>query len=80
MVKITIEIEECIGCGSCSALCEKFWKLDDSDMKAHIVGGKKDESGESLEVADSDLSCNMEAAEACPVNCIHVFVKDEKKI
>ena len=80
MAKITIETEECIGCGSCAALCSKFWDLSDDDMKAHIKDGKKNDAGEEFEIKDEDLPCNMEAAEACPVNCIHVFVNDEKKI
>ena len=79
--KVTIETEECIGCGACAAVCEKHWEIDSSDMKSHIKKGKKEKNGkEELEISDSEIDANMEAAETCPVNCIHIYVNEEKKI
>lgn len=67
----------CIGCGSCCAVAEKFWEMN-ADGKADL---KESQSvGETQERELDDLENNMDAAECCPVNCIHVYVDGEKKI
>ena len=68
MPKIKLEREKCIGCGSCQALCPKYFELQD-DAKSHIVGAEKKEN-EELEVAK--IECAESAAETCPAQCIHV--------
>jgi ferredoxin len=65
MAKIKIEREKCIGCGSCAALCPKYFEIID-DGKSHIIGSAADE----LEVEKVD--CAVSAVEACPVQCIHI--------
>ena len=79
--KVEHHIDECIGCGACVGVCEKFWVMNDEEMKSHIIGGKKVDDREEIEIdSDEDIKCNLEAAEVCPVNCIHVFVDGNKKI
>lgn len=57
-MKITIDQEKCIGCGTCVSLCEQVFELGD-DGKAKV----KSEAG-----CDK---CNCEEiAEACPVQAI----------
>jgi ferredoxin len=68
MSKIKIEREKCIGCGSCAALCSKYFEIAD-DGKSHLKGGTGAEIDE-LEV--EKIECAESAAEACPVQCIHV--------
>lgn len=68
MSKIQLEREKCIGCGSCVALCPKYFELAD-DVKSHIVGAIKADV-ESLEV--EKLECAVAASEACPVQIIHI--------
>jgi len=68
MAKIKLEREKCIGCGSCQALCPKYFELVD-DGKSHIIGSEKKEI-EELEV--EKIECAQAAAEACPVQCIHI--------
>ena len=68
MAKIKLEREKCIGCGSCQALCPKYFELID-DGKSHIVGATKQDV-EELEVAK--IECAESASEACPVQCIHI--------
>ncbi len=64
-MKIIQEHEKCIGCGSCVAICPKYWEISD-DGKAKLIGAKENE----LEV--DKVECNQEAADACPVQCIKI--------
>jgi ferredoxin len=57
--KISVDAEKCIGCGACTATCDNFELKDDG--KAHA---KKKEV--------SNLGCNQEAADVCPVQAITV--------
>jgi ferredoxin len=68
MSKIKLEREKCIGCGSCSALCPKYFELID-DGKSHIKEAVKQDI-EELEV--EKVECAVAASEACPVQCIHI--------
>ena len=72
MIKIMQQREKCIGCGSCSAVCPKYFELAD-DGKSHIKDSVKDEktSNEELEVVK--IECAESAAEACPVQCIEII-------
>ena len=68
MAKIKLEREKCIGCGSCQALCPKYFEIID-DGKSHIKDSVKQEV-EELEV--EKIECAQAAEEACPAQCIHV--------
>jgi len=68
MAKIKLEREKCIGCGSCAALCPKFFEMAD-DGKSHIKGSVKQDV-EELEAAKAE--CAEAASEACPAQCIHI--------
>lgn len=68
-MKIVQEHEKCIGCGSCVAICPKYWKISD-DGKAEPIGFKL--NGANFELEIKKVECNQEAADACPVQCIHV--------
>jgi ferredoxin len=68
MPKIKHDREICIGCGSCAAICPKYFEMAD-DGKAHVIGSTK-QNIEELEV--EKIECAQAAAEACPVQCIHV--------
>ncbi|TSD02056.1 MAG: hypothetical protein Athens071426_571 [Parcubacteria group bacterium Athens0714_26] len=75
--KIIQKREECIGCGSCTIVCQKFWKMNEKDMKADLIGGKINDSGEyELEIKNisaEDLDCNKQAADVCPVKIIKII-------
>ena len=70
MVKIILERNVCIGCGSCQAVCPKYWEMAD-DSKVNLMGSKSvgDEKHE-LELAEA--GCNQDAQDICAVQCIHV--------
>ena len=79
--KIVHDIETCIGCSACASVCPKYWEMN-SNGKADLIGGEKTGSVDEtqLELEDS-FDDNMESAEVCPVNCIHIYDdKDEKLI
>jgi len=69
MSKIKLEREKCIGCGSCQAICPKYFELID-DGKSHIKGSTETDHIEELET--SDLDSAESASEACPAQCIHI--------
>jgi len=68
--KIEHDRPGCIGCGSCAALCPNNWEMADD--------GKADEKKQ--DIGESELKENMDAAQSCPVNVIHIFEKSEKKL
>ena len=71
MAKIIQNHEECIGCGTCIALCPKYWEWNE-DNKARIKGGKFDENKKEYELEINEFECNKDAEEACPVSVIKI--------
>jgi ferredoxin len=69
-MKITQEHKKCIGCGSCVAICPKYWETGD-DGKSKPKGAKASSKG-VFELEIKKIECNQEAADACPVQIIHV--------
>lgn len=67
----------CIGCGACTAVCDKFWEMA-SDGKSSLKGSKP--KGDNFELEVNDLGCNKDAADSCPVNVIHIFDKAGKQL
>ena len=57
--KVVIDHETCIGCGACVATCEASFEMDGDKAK---VKTPTVEDGTGVK----------EAAEGCPVDCIHV--------
>ena len=70
-MKIILEREKCIGCGSCQALCPKYFELAD-DGKAVIKNAKRDAKTGNDELETNKTECAQEAADSCPVQCIHI--------
>lgn len=64
-VKIIHDRDVCIGCGACAAVCPDYWEMG-GDGKSDLKGAKKDV------LTVKDIGCNKEAAQGCPVNCIHI--------
>ena len=57
--RVTIDEDECIGCGSCQDICPEVFQLDEETEKAHVT---KPEGG------SEDLI--EEAMGECPMSCI----------
>jgi ferredoxin len=61
---------ECIGCTACAASSEESWEMD-QDGKSDLKKSKWDGETQVLEL--DELKSNMDAAQVCPVNCIHIY-------
>lgn len=70
MPKVIQEREKCIGCGSCAALCPKYWEMAEDGKSRLLNSIQKGEGNFELEVVD--IECNKEAADSCPVQIIHI--------
>jgi len=68
-MKIVLEKEKCIGCGTCEALCAQYFEMQEG--RSHLKGGRG--AGENEEVEVKSEGCVKEAAEACPVGCIRII-------
>ncbi len=68
-MKVIHEVEKCIGCGACAAVCSEYWEMTD-EGKSHLRGSKKRGSVFELEVEDPE--CCQQAADSCPVQCIKI--------
>ena len=55
---ISIDKEQCIGCGLCASVCEQVFEMKDG--KAYVKKGQE----------KSKIPCVKESVEACPVTCI----------
>ena len=75
--KIIHDRDICIGCSACASVCPKYWFME-SDGKSSIMGHNKTGNGEEEVLGTlenpliEDFESNMDAAESCPVNCIHI--------
>ncbi len=80
-LKIEHDKPNCIGCGACAAVAPDFWEMDGdkSHLKKSSEGGPY-AGGEVLDIEDKDKEKNMEAAQSCPVNVIHLKDKDGKQL
>jgi len=73
MTKVIQERSKCIGCGSCVAICPKYWGMEE-DGKARLKNSIANAQGDDeLEVKKAE--CNQEAADSCPVQIIHIILK-----
>jgi ferredoxin len=64
--RIEIDVEQCTGCAACNASCPDTFEMKEDDKGIPKAKVKKDK-------ADVDeLGCSLDAAQVCPVNCIHI--------
>ena len=57
MPKIKVDQEKCIGCGLCPEICSKSFKMEDTKAKP-------------IKSEVSKITCEKEAADACPTDAI----------
>ncbi len=62
-MNIKINDDACIGCGRCTEICPKTFRLNNDTMKAEVV-------------SDDNSECVYKAADQCPTDAI--LVDNEK--
>jgi ferredoxin len=66
----------CIGCAACAAIDPKTWVMN-KDGKADIVNGESFKEGwQRKDIKEEEFQDNMDAADSCPVNVIHIVEKE----
>ncbi len=66
----------CIGCGSCAAIAEEYWEMD-NDGLSNLKGALRKE-GKEIKLFCQGKEKNKDAADVCPVDVIHVVeITDE---
>lgn len=72
MIKIIFNRDDCIGCGSCGAICSTFWDMA-NDGKTDLKNSVKNTEGKfELEIEDTERPCNEEVAQICPLQLIQI--------
>lgn len=72
-MKIILDREKCIGCGSCAAICSKFFKMSE-DGKAALIKGVLDKKDGSESLNIDSVDCAPDASDSCPVQVIHIIL------
>lgn len=62
--------QDCIGCNACANIAPKFWEMSDEDGKSNLIGANNENE---LEIQENAFQTNMDSAESCPVNVIHLI-------
>jgi len=65
-MKVRVIEEACIGCGTCEAICDSVFKLNDEGISVVIVDEVPEEFEEDV----------REAAESCPTDAIEIIEKE----
>lgn len=69
----------CIGCGACAVVAPKFWVMND-DGKSDIINGDHKANGwQERRIEQKDYEINLEAAESCPVEVIHLTDEETRQ-
>ena len=72
--KIIYDRENCIGVAACVAVNPEAWDMDEFNKAKLLDGNFNEESGKFERIiGEKDLKVNIEAAQVCPVNIIHII-------
>jgi ferredoxin len=71
-MKISIDREACIMCGSCENLCDKVFKLPENDKSTIVAKYRTGNQPDEGEVPPDLEECAKPAADNCPVTAITI--------
>jgi ferredoxin len=73
--RIEMDRSMCISCGNCIETCPDIWEFADDGISSL----KEPDTDDDMQTKTlDDLGCAVDAAEKCPVLCIHVFEDDQE--
>ena len=82
--RVVYDRSACIGAAACVAVQPEKWEINSEDGKADLIGSNKIlEDGKTtwvVEFSDEEFEKFMESAQVCPVNVIHIYDEDGKKL
>ena len=61
-MEVSINFDECIGCGVCMQVCPEVFGLDEESGKAVLL---------DYEHSDDNANLVKEAADSCPIGCVN---------
>lgn len=70
-MKVIQKHNQCIGCGTCVALCSDYWQMGE-DGKAYLKNSKINSKTQEQQLEIEEIGCNGEAVDSCPVQCIKI--------
>jgi ferredoxin len=72
-MKISIERDTCVSCGTCWDTCPELFSQNDNDSFAQIVEKYQSDGNISEGTPATDMeACAREAVDLCPVQIIHI--------
>jgi len=79
MAKLRLEIvrSECIGCEACTNTCPDTFQMDPDGLSS-LPKGRRVNGNDEMDLEDE--GCSRQAADECPVSCIHIYENGEKLV
>lgn len=63
-------------CAACAGVSPDHWEMN-ADGKSDVIGGtKREDEWEEKDLTDDQYDANLQAAQSCPVNVIHLVKKE----
>jgi ferredoxin len=75
--KLEIVRSECIGCELCTQTCPELFQMA-ADGLSSLPKGKRENGNDEMDLDDE--GCSRQAADECPVTCIHIYENGQKVI
>jgi len=75
--KLEIVRPECIGCELCTETCPAIFQMAPDGLSS-LPGGRR--VGDNDEQDLEEEGCTRQAADECPVTCIHIYENGQKLI
>ena len=71
-MKIAIDQDGCIECGSCEAICPEIFVLPEGDKACVVNKYRLNNKPAEGEIGEDLIVCARDAADSCPVSVINL--------